>query len=321
MHANLHVNVITRSVGQSALNAAAYRSAQELQKMKATPPRSTVAAAAYRAGDKVNDERYEKSYDYTHKHNVLHAEIITPEGAPEWMNDREKLWNAVETGEKRKDARLAKEILLVLPRNLDVEQHKEVVRIFIGENLTKHGLVADYAIHSPDASDGGKNPHAHIMLTLRPVEGEGFGKKLTGFKNVLDNPDTIPQWRQSYEKILNDASQKATPEISFDLRSLKEKGINREPMPKIGQKVTHLEKQGYRTEWGKEVRDAQHRNHAAASQAGHQSYHRLTSAAARTVDTIRDDIAHKYYEVIYGAELAYREYEQQRENDGYQRER
>lgn len=314
MHANLHVNVITRSVGQSALNASAYRSAQELK-----TTRSTVAAAAYRAGDKMNDERYEKSYDYTKKHNVLHAEIITPKDAPEWMNDREKLWNAVEAGEKRKDARLAKEIVLVLPRNLDVEQHKEVIRTFIGENLTKHGLVADYAIHSPDASDGGKNPHAHIMFTLRPVEKDGFGKKLTGFKNVLDNPETIPQWRKSYETILNDASQKADSTIHFDLRNLKDRGIDRLPQPKIGPKVTHMEKGGYQTEWGKEVRQVIHQNKAKSAQAGHQFYNQATHHISRAVDHVRDDIAHKYYEVMYGAKHAYEEENQQHYSRGYER--
>ncbi|WP_138995286.1 MobQ family relaxase [Larkinella sp. C7] len=291
MHANLHINVIARSAGRNAIGASAYRSA------------SAVACAAYRAGEKAKDDRYDKTHDYSKKQNVLHAEIITPEGAPEWMKDRQALWNAVEAGEKRKDARLAKEAVLVLPRNLDTEQHKEVVETFIRNNLTKHSLVADYAIHSPDASDGGKNPHAHVMFTLRPVEGDGFGKKLTGFKNVLDNPDTIPEWRKSYESILNEVSEKADSNIQFDLRSLKEKGIDREPQPKVGPKVKHMEERGYLTDWGQEVRRVAHRNNARAAYTHHDLTYTITHQTARAVDAVRDDIAYKYYEAAYGDNL------------------
>ena len=307
MHANFRLNVITRSAGRSAVGASAYRSA------------SAVACAAYRAGDRVQDDRYDKTHDYTNKHNVMHAQIITPDGAPEWMKDRQQLWNAVEAGEKRKDARLAKEVVLVLPRNLTFEQHKAVVEEFVHDNITKHGLIADYAIHNPDASDGGKNPHAHIMFTLRPVEGNGFGKKLTGYANVLDSPDLVPQWRNAYEKLLNNASEQASSEIRFDMRNYKQKGIDRQPQPKIGPKVTYLEKRGYQTEWGKEVRQVIHQNKAKSAQAGHQFYNQATHHISRVVDHVRDDIAHKYYEVMYGAKHAYEEENQQHHSRGYER--
>ena len=248
----------------------------------------------------------------------MHAEIIAPENAPEWMKNRETLWNGVEAGEKRKDAQLAKEIILTLPRNLDLEQQKEVVQGFIKDNLTTKGLVADYAIHSPEASDGERNPHAHIMFTLRPVDGDGFGKKLTGY-NGLDGRDYLQELRGSYEKHLNQASQKAESEIRFDLRNLKEKGIDREPQPKKGPKVTHLEKRGYQTERGKEVRQVQHQNQAKSAQNSHHLFNTVTYVASRAVDSVRDDVAHKYYEVMYGAQQAYGDNENQRENDGYER--
>lgn len=308
MHANLHINAICRSGGRNAPAASAYRSGS-----------SVVACAAYRSGEKIKDERYEKTHDYTNKHNVLHAEIITPDNAPDWMHNREKLWNAVEAGEKRKDAQLAKEIILTLPRNLDLEIHKELVQGFIKENLTSRGLVADYAIHSPEASDGDRNPHAHIMFTLRPVENEGFGKKLTGY-NGLDGKETLQEMRFSYERWLNQASEKADSEIRFDLRSLKEKGIDREPQPKIGPKVTHLEKRGYQTEWGKEVRAVKAQNAAKQAQRAHVSYAQATYLAAKAVDAVRDDIAHKYYEVMYGHEAAYG-INHEKERDFYGNER
>ena len=312
MHANLHINAICRSQSRNAVGASAYRSGS------AVTQRSAVACAAYRSGERIHDDRHEKTHDFSNKHNVMHAEIIAPENAPEWMKNRETLWNGVEAGEKRKDAQLAKEIILTLPRNLDLEQQKEVVQGFIKENMTTRGLVADYAIHSPEASDGERNPHAHIMFTLRPVDGDGFGKKLTGY-NGLDGRDYLQELRGSYEKHLNQASQKAESEIRFDLRNLKEKGIDREPQPKKGPKVTHLEKRGYQTERGKEVRQVQHQNQAKAAQNSHNLFNTATYVASRAVDNVRDDVAHKYYEVMYGAQRAYGENENQRENDGYER--
>lgn len=314
MHANLHINAISRSGGRTAPGASAYRSGTVVK------DRSAVACAAYRSGETLKDDRYEKTHDFTRKENVLHAEIITPDGAPAWMTDREKLWNAVEAGEKRKDAQLAKEIILTLPRNLDADEQKQVVRDFVKENLTSRGLVADFAIHSPEASDGDRNPHAHIMFTLRPVEGDGFGKKLTGRINGLDDRKVLGDMRNSYETILNQASVQKNPEIHFDLRNLKEKGIDREPQPKIGPKVTHLEKRGYQTEWGKEVRQVQARNTAKQAQQAHNSFNQATYLAGKAIDAVRDDIAHKYYEVMYGPEAAYSDNpEKERDFYGYER--
>lgn len=286
MHANLHMNAICRSGGRNAVASSAYRSGT-----------SVVACAAYRSGEKIKDERYEKTHDYTKKHNVLHSEIITPVDAPEWMKNREQLWNSVEAGEKRKDAQLAKEVILVLPRNLDIEQHKDVVREFINNNLTSRGLVADYAIHSPDASDGGKNPHAHIMFTLRPVDGDGFGKKQTGYNDGgLDGRETLEKMRFSYQDILNKTSEKTDSNVRFDLRNLKEKGIDREPQPKIGKKVTHMEKRGYKTDWGKECRQKIHDNYNRPI----QQYIEKTNSSL--LENMRADVANKYYEVMFDYE-------------------
>ena len=304
MHANLHINAISRSAGKNAAAASAYRSGS-----------SVVACAAYRAGEKLQDAASEKTHDYTKKHNVLHAEIIAPDGAPEWMTDREKLWNGVEAAEKRKDAQLAKEVVLVLPRNLDHEQHKEVVRGWIADNITKRGLVADFAIHEPDASDGGKNPHAHVMFTLRPVEGDGFGKKLTGYKDGgLDGKEVLAEMRSSYEHQLNAVSTSGeNSQTVFDLRSYKEKGIDRIPQPKVGPKVTHLEKRGYQTEWGKECRKRIHANNNKPYQKYLGSRHLIGDGGKNSsnfLESIRADIAEKYYEVMYTEEAGVKEWEE-----------
>lgn len=302
MHANLHISAITRGTGRNAAAASAYRSGS-----------SVVACAAYRACEKLNDQRYDKTHDYTKKHNVLHAEIVTPDGAPEWMKNREKLWNNVEAGEKRKDAQLAKEVVLVLPRNLDHEQHKEVVRGWIADNITKRGLVADFAIHAPDASDGGKNPHAHVMFTLRPVEGDGFGKKLTGYKDGgLDGREILEEMRHSYQEHLNTASAaNDNNQVVFDLRSYQERGIYKTPQLKIGKKVNALEKRGYVTDWGKECRKRQNQNFSKPYEKYVGRYHLIGNGgkySSNVAEAIRADIAEKYYEVMYGEDSGVQEW-------------
>ncbi len=296
MHANLHLNALSRKAGKNAAASSAYRSGS-----------SVVACAAYRAGEQLVDNRANKTHDYTKKHHVLHTNIVTPKHAPEWMKNREKLWNGVEAGEKRKDAQLAKEAVLVLPRNLDHEQHKEVIEGWISDNITQRNLIADYAIHNPDAADGGKNPHAHVMFTLRPVEQDStFGKKLTGYKNGgLDGKEFLSEIRFSYQDHLNRVSAKDEKnQVIFDLRSYKEKGIDKIPQPKKGQKVTHLEKQGYQTLWGKEVEKVRRINHAKQGYRKHlQSYQKIGGGSqqpAFVVEAMRADIANRYYDIIYG---------------------
>lgn len=296
MHANLHIQTISRGARKSAVAASAYRSGS-----------SVVACAAYRACEKLKDERYNKTHDYSKKHNVLHSEIITPEHAPEWMKDRGKLWNAVEAGEKRKDAQLAKEVILVLPRNLDTEEHKNVVTGWVKDNVTKRDLIADFAIHSPDASDGGKNPHAHVMFTLRPVEQDGsFGKKLTGYKNGgLDGKEVLRDMRFSYQDHLNRVSAANDNEqIVFDLRSYREKGIDRKPQPKMGPKVTHMHYRGYEMERTKELQRTMQRNRALQGYREHKNTYQQIGGGSRhhafVAESIRADIAEKYYEFAYG---------------------
>jgi len=271
-----------------------------------------VAAAAYRAGEKLEDKGAYKTFDYTRKHHVEAQGMLTPAHAGEWTKDRQTYWNAVEAREKRKDALLAKEAVLVLPRNLSEEQRKEVVEGWANENLVKQrGLVVDYAIHAPDASDGGKNYHAHVLYYPRPIAENGeFDKyKLTGFKtpNTVDGTKPLKQFRYSYQEHLNKASQaNDNNQIVWDLRSYKDRGIDRIPQPKKGRKVTALEKRGYQTQRGKEVtkvkmiNDAKkgYRKHVATYQKMNGSTH--TTKHAGTAQSIRNDVANRYYDVMYG---------------------
>ena len=303
MHAQLHMSAISRKGGRSAVAASAYRSGQ-----------SVVACAAYRAGDKLHDERYTKTHDYSKKHHVVHAAIVAPEQSAEWMKERETLWNGVEAFEKRKDAQLAKEALLILPRNLSHEQQQEVVEGFIQDSLTSRGLIADYAIHEPDASDGGKNPHAHVLFTLRPVEGDSFGKKLTGYKDGgLDGKEFLQELKFCYTEHLNRVSSANDNNAPvFDLRSNKERGIDRLPQPKIGPKAKALESQGYRTERVRKVQKVQQINKAKVAQRRHIRSYQLIGGGSQqpafVAESIRADLARKYYDVMYGRDGSHDDY-------------
>lgn len=306
MHANIHLNAISRSKGRSAVGASAYRSGSSVTS------RSVVAAAAYRAGEKLQDAQAEKTFDYTRKNHVEAQGMLTPEHAKDWAKNRESYWNAVEAREKRKDALLAKEAVLVLPRNLSEEQRKEVVEGWATDNLVKQrGLVVDYAIHAPDASDGDKNYHAHVLYYPRPIteDGEFSNYKLTGYKtkNTVDGVKTLKQFRFSYQEHLNQASSaNENNQVVFDLRSYKEKGIDKIPQPKRGQKVTYLEKRGYKTERNKEVEKVKtinqakksYRKHVATYQQMNGSTH--TTRHAGLAQSVRNDVANRYFDVMYG---------------------
>lgn len=217
---------------------------------------SAVASAAYRSGQTLFDERAEKRFDYQRRDGVMHTEIMTPDGAPAWASDRQRLWNTVEATEKRKDAQLARDIIAALPRELNLEQNTAFVREFIATNFTSRGMIVDFAIHESGAGDGGKNPHVHMMLTLRPIEGDGFGKKAREW----NAPDQVTLWRSSWETIQNDYLEQAGSDARISMRSYEEQGINKEPQQHTGVEAHQLEERGVETQVGDYNRSVDHRN-------------------------------------------------------------
>src|SRR3984885_8489683 len=117
---------------------------------------SMTAAAAYRSGSILRDERYGLTHNYTHRHDVVHSEIMSPADAPSWASDREILWNRVEAGERRKDSQLARAIDISLPVELSDSQSIELLRDYISQEFVSKGMIADFCIrrHTPD------NPYA-----------------------------------------------------------------------------------------------------------------------------------------------------------------
>jgi hypothetical protein len=187
--------------------------------------RSALACAAYRAGERLEDERQGKTQDYRARSGVLASDIMTPANAPRWMNNREILWNAVERREDRStrpdEAQLAREIVIALPHELD-DQHREyLLRNILKEAATRKGMVADYAIHAPDREGDNRNYHAHVMLTMRRIDErdrDGFGDKarewnskaeLEAFKGIIERETNRMLERQGIREARRDRARAA----------------------------------------------------------------------------------------------------------------
>lgn len=200
--------------------------------------RSAIAAAAYRAGERLRDDRTGQMHDYSRKAYVEHREIMAPETAPAWMQDRAALWSGVEAAEKRKDAQLAREVHFALPRELDRMERVELIRDFCQREFVARGMIADIAIHNPSGRDGGEQPHAHVMLTTRVLTGEGFGAKDRDWNDKA----LYEGWRSGWAEHANRALERVGSRERIDHRSFAERGIDREPEPKLGPKASRLER-------------------------------------------------------------------------------
>ena len=131
--------------------------------------RSAVAASAYLSCSRLYNDYDGIQHDYTKKQGLVWQEVFLPEYAPQEWKDREQLWNAVEEVETAKDSRLAREFVVALPIELSREEQIELLQEFIREQFVSDGMCADAAIHDTD----GHNPHAHILLTVRPLDERG----------------------------------------------------------------------------------------------------------------------------------------------------
>lgn len=204
--------------------------------------KKVVAAAAYRSGERLHDERYNCYHDFTKKGGVVYRDILLPQNAPRQFSSRETLWNAVEAVECRKDARLAREAIIALPRELNLEEQSELVRTFVLENFVSRGMCADLCIHHKDA----KNPHAHILLTDRPVDINGFlPKKDRSWKKRED----ILVWRESWARTLNMEYERKGLEKRVTHESYAARGItDRKPTRHLGYRVLAYARRGQVTD-------------------------------------------------------------------------
>ena len=232
--------------------------------------KSALAAAAYRSGTKLTNEWDGLTHDYTHKGGVVHAEIMLPSHAPPEFADRSILWNSVEQIEKSRDSQLAREVEVALPRELTREQQLALLRAYVKDNFVAAGMCADFALH--DKCDG--NPHAHILLTIRPLKEDGtWGAKCRKVYDLDENGQRIPDgkggwknhredttdwndkgnveiWRAAWAACTNRALEAAGHPALVDHRSYKRRGIDKIPSVHLGPAASQMEKRGIRTDKG-----------------------------------------------------------------------
>jgi ATP-dependent exoDNAse (exonuclease V) alpha subunit len=253
----------------------------QVQTIQRAAGRSTVAAAAYRAGQSLTDERLAMEFDFAGKMGVEHSEILAPDGAPSAFKSREVLWNAAEKSERRKDAVPAREILLALPHELDFEQRRALVRDFVAIHVVARGMVADVAMHQPGKEGDQRNFHAHVLVTTRRVGPDGFGAK----EPAWWSPQQVRDWRAGWAEIQNEHLRRHlgsnAPQVSH--LSLAEQGVDRTPTEHLGPSATAMERRDQPTGRGDRNRDVKVRNDAA--QRSRRDYSetadRLASAAPR----------------------------------------
>jgi hypothetical protein len=247
----LHAQILSRSDGKSAIKA-----------------------AAYRAGEKIYNERTGNLEDYTRKRGVLYTEILTPQNAAVWMQERARLWNGVEHREDKStrpgDAQLAREIQFSLPCELTLAQNTEFLRDFIKTKFVDQGVVADIAIHAPSRRGDDRNYHAHVLLTLREVGPEGFGKKARLWDQQKGEgkrkswkqfeAERLTEWRREWAEYENRALARYGHPQRVDHRSLKDQGIDREPTTHVGPDASEMERRGIDTDRGDQNREIKNAN-------------------------------------------------------------
>ncbi len=205
---------------------------------------SAVASAAYRSGSRLRDERLDRNHDFSNKSGVVHSEVMLPDGAPEHLADREKLWNEVEAVERRIDAQLAREIEFAIPREMTKEQGIELARDFVAREFVDCGMIADLNVHWDIGADGLAKPHAHVMLTMRDVDEDGFGKKNRDWNRT----DLLEKWRERWGEHVNERLAELDIDARVDHRSLEAQGIDLEPQHKIGPAAARMAAHGLESE-------------------------------------------------------------------------
>lgn len=216
---------------------------------------SAVASAAYRSGDKLTDERTGEVKQYV-RDVQPDTMILAPTNTPNWVYDRERLWNEVELAERRKDAQLAREINIALPKELNAAEQKELIQDYIQKEFVDKGMIADLAIHRDDPN----NPHAHVMLTTRTISLDGFGQKDRNWNNRA----LLEQWREQWATHANNRLEKAGIGDRISHLSNEDRGLVQLPTVHLGHVASEMEKRGAKTERGDLNRERQEYNKTVA---------------------------------------------------------
>lgn len=221
--------------------------------------RSATAAAAYRAGEKIHDDRTGETFDYTRKSGILVSSIVTPHTivTPDWAIDRKRLWNEAEKAETRINSRVAREAEIALPHDLPSDQREALTRNLAQLIADRYKVPVDYSIHEPARNGDDRNHHAHILFATREIGPEGFGKKTRALDAHETGPDEIDRLRSDWAELVNRTLEQAGISERVDPRTLEAQGIDRDPTQHLGPDATALERKNKPTVLGDFNRAAQ----------------------------------------------------------------
>jgi hypothetical protein len=229
--------------------------------------RSAPAAAAYRAGERIRDERTGVLHNHSHRTDVSHKEILLPSrlqaGQCSWATDRASLWNAAERAELRHDARVAREYQVTLPFELSAVERLRLARSLAQGLAERHNVAIDLAVHAPPAGGDPRNHHAHLLATSREITASGFGGKagldMAGSerrrRGLPVGIAEIKAVREGWATLSNQAFEAAGLQVRVDHRSLRAQGIDREPLPHIPARAFYMERRGLHSEIAERIRE------------------------------------------------------------------
>jgi hypothetical protein len=230
--------------------------------------RRATAAAAYRAGERLRDERSGELLNFSRRRDVLHTEIFLPAQlsaatpALDWARNRERLWNTAEHAEKRHNAKTAREYQVSLPVELPAERRIALARAFAQEIAERYKIAVDLSVHAPRAGSDPRNFHAHLLTTTREVTPGGLGAKagidMTPLerrrRELTDHRHEYFSLRERWAELTNVALREANLSARVDHRSLAAQGIDREPQPPIPLMQLKIEQRGVRSELAERLR-------------------------------------------------------------------
>jgi MobA/MobL family protein len=254
-------------------------------------------AAAYRAGECITDQRTGEVHNYSDRRDVVYKEVVLPEELAAradmaWTQDRSTLWNAAEYAGRRRNSRLAREWLVLLPPELNPPQRSGLVRTFAKELADKYRCAVDVSIHEPRPGADPRNHHAHLLMTVREVKPDGFGPRISlelggSERRQAGLGPTLQEYlgiRERWAQVTNEALQQAGVTARVDHRSLARQGINREPVPTLPEKVFYAER---RTRGHTDAGDAIRARHRERMEARRQSATELSQVVEKQRSQLR----------------------------------
>lgn len=261
--------------------------------------RRATSSAAYRAGERIRDERSGQTYDHTERTDVRHAEIVLPaELAGQevgWARDRTTLWNAAEHAEPRANARVAREFQVGLPHELSESARLVLAQKFAQQIADRFHTVVDLTVHDPRADGSQRNHHAHLLATTREATPTGLGRKAESELNetrrkergLLRSSEEFVVLRRQWAELTNEALRGAGLDARVDHRSLRAQGIEREPVPWFPMHAIHAERRGERSEIAERIRQ-RYRERVAARGAGRDVAKEAAAEWKRIRENTRD---------------------------------